>query len=155
MSNFVEKTNKVSSLSSFFSDNDKDLLTHIEQSIQEYKREKEITQIPVRLFSGKLAAQQVIIKYLHEKGLIYAEIGRLLNRNQKTVWVIYSKAIKKQKEPFLTKKDDLLVEIKIFRTRQSPLKTLILHLQQKGHSRKQIASMLNRSYKNIWMISNE
>ena len=150
-----EKSNKISNPPNFLSSNDKDLLAHIEQSIQEYKKEKQITQIPVRLFSGKLAASEVIIKYLKESGLSYAEISRIINRDQRTVWTTYSKALKKQKEPFNVKNDDLLIDIAIFSTKNKPLQTLIKHLIAKGYSKKQVASMLDRSYKNIWMIANE
>ncbi|HIJ01263.1 TPA: hypothetical protein HA363_01310, partial [Candidatus Woesearchaeota archaeon] len=74
---------------------------------------------------------------------------------QRTVWTTYSKAIKKQKEPFNVKNDDSLVDIAIFSTKNKPLQTLIKHLIAKGYSKKQVASMLDRSYKNIWMIANE
>lgn len=150
-----KKSNKISNSLTFLSSSDNDLLSHIEKSIQEYKYEKQITQIPIRLFSGKLAALEVIVKYLKENGMNYAEIGRILNRNQKTIWITYSKAIKKQKEKFILKNDDLLIDIRIFSAKKSPLQTLIKHLLSKDFSIKQIAVMLNRSYKNIWMISHE
>lgn len=155
MTNFAEKSNKISNISSFLSSNDTALLEHLEKSIIEYKKERQISQIPIRLFAGKLAAQEVIVKYLFESGLTYAQISKILGRDQRTIWTAYSKAIKKQKAPFITKNDDLLVDIKIFRERKSPLKILIMHLISRGHTLKQIASLLNRSYKNIWMISHE
>lgn len=153
MTNFAEKSNFISNLSNFLSGNDKDLLQALELFIQNYKQQKKMAQIPVRLFSGKLAASEVIVKYLKESGLSYAEISRIINRDQRTVWVTYSKAIKKQKEAFTIKNDDLLVDIALFSTKDKPLRTLIKHLIQNGYSTKQVAKMLNRSYKNIWMIA--
>ena len=58
-------------------------------------------------------------------------------------------------EPFTIKNDDILVDISIFSTKNKPLRTLIKHLVQKGYTIKQVAKILNRSYKNIWMINNE
>ncbi len=154
MEDIAEKSNFLSNLSSFLSSDDKNLLTQLERFIHDYKRTREITQIPISLFSGRLAASEVIVKYLKEKGLSYAEIAKIINRDQRTVWVTYSKAIKKQKQPFPAMKDELLIDISIFSTRKPPLHSLISHLVERGYSLKQIASMLNRSYKNIWMINN-
>lgn len=142
-------------ISNSFSSNDKDLLAHIERSIQEYKKEKQITQIPVSLFAGRLAALEVVVKYLKENGLTYAEIAKVLNRDQRTIWTTYSKAIKKQKELFEIQNDDLVVDIRIFSEKKSPLQLLVKHLLSKDFNLKQISKMLNRSYKNIWMIKNE
>jgi len=36
-----------------------------------------------------------IISYLREKEIRYSEIARLLNRDQRNVWTIYSRAVKK------------------------------------------------------------
>lgn len=155
MDEIAEKSNFISNLSSFLSSDDKNLLTQLERFIHDYKRTREITQIPISLFSGKLAASEVIVKYLKEKGLSYAEISKIIKRDQRTVWVTYSKAIKKQKQPFPAMNNELLVDVSIFSTRKPPLHSLILHLTERGYSLKQIASMLNRSYKNIWMIKNE
>ena len=155
MTNLAEKSIFISNLSNFISENDKDLLQALEVFIKDYKQNKKISQIPVRLFSGKLAALEVIVKYLKEAGMNYAQIGKALNRDQRTIWVTYSKAQKKQKEQFTVKNDDLFVDIKTFSSKKPPLKSLILYLTDRGFSSKQIASMLNRSYKNIWMIKNE
>ena len=155
MTNLAEKSIFISNLSNFISENDKDLLQALEVFIKDYKQNKKISQIPVRLFSGKLAALEVIVKYLKEAGMNYAQIGKALNSDQRTIWVTYSKAQKKQKEQFTVKNDDLFVDIKTFSSKKPPLKSLILYLTDRGFSSKQIASMLNRSYKNIWMIKNE
>jgi DNA-binding CsgD family transcriptional regulator len=155
LTNVAEKSNFISNLSNFLSGNDKDLLQALEVFIQDYKHQKIITQIPLRLFSGKLAASEVIIKYLKESGLSYAEISKIINRDQRTVWTTYSKAIKKQKELFTIKNDDILIDINIFSTKNKPLRSLIKHLILKGYSTKQVAKLLNRSYKNIWMMAHE
>ena len=39
-----------------------------------------------------------MIVYLKEQGLKYTEIAKLLDRDQRNIWTIYSKAIKKIKK---------------------------------------------------------
>lgn len=150
--NSVEKSNFISNLSIYLSDNDKDLLQALDIFIQDYKKTRQITQIPASIFSGKLAASEALIKYLKEEGLSYAEISKILKRDQRTVWTTYSKAVKKQKDPLKPKKDDILININSFCTKKPPLQALILNLEERDFSTKQIAKLLNRSYKNIWMI---
>ena len=43
----------------------------------------------------KLTMLESIISYLREKEIRYSEIARLLNRDQRNVWTIYSRAVKK------------------------------------------------------------
>ncbi len=53
--------------------------------------------IPIeRLGNEKLTVLEAIIIYLKEKGKKYSEIGKLLNRDQRNIWTIYSKAINKR-----------------------------------------------------------
>ena len=52
--------------------------------------------IPINIFENKkLTILESIITYLKEQGLKYSEIARLLNRDQRNIWTIYSRAIKK------------------------------------------------------------
>jgi DNA-directed RNA polymerase specialized sigma24 family protein len=46
----------------------------------------------------KLTILESIIVYLREKGLRYSEIAELVNRDQRNIWTIYSKTIKKQRK---------------------------------------------------------
>ncbi|MFH1289874.1 MAG: hypothetical protein ABIH92_00535, partial [Nanoarchaeota archaeon] len=57
---------------------------------------KTFAWLPVsRLRNRKLTALESIVVYLKEKGLKYSEISKLLNRDQRNIWSIYSKAILK------------------------------------------------------------
>lgn len=154
MEDIADKSNLVSITSNLISDSDKDLLTALEGFIAQYKLSKQAQHIPLRLFSDKkLGILEVIVKYLKENtALSYAEIAKLLNRDQRTVWTTYSKAIKKHKEPFRIGVDEEFIPIRSFAdTKYSPLQSLIKELEGKGHSLKDIARLTNRSYKNIWM----
>jgi|GEM_PF-2042048 len=63
--------------------------------------EKDIL-IPLSTFTKNLTALEAVISYLKQKQLRYIEIAGLLNRNQRNIWTIYSRALKKQKSVSLT-----------------------------------------------------
>ena len=154
MEDNAEKSNLVSITSNLISNADKDLLISLEGFLSQYKRSKQIQNIPLKLFSSpKLGVLEVIVKYLKENTpLTYSDIAKLLNRDQRTIWTTYSKAIKKHKEPFKINSDDEFISISAFSDMNySPLQVLINELERKGNSLKQIARLTNRSYKNIWM----
>jgi transcriptional regulator len=55
--------------------------------------------LPLSVFKDrKLTILESIIVYLREKGLRYSEIAELVNRDQRNIWTIYSKTIKKQRK---------------------------------------------------------
>jgi len=52
--------------------------------------------IPISILSNRnLTILEAVIVYLKEKGLKYSEIARLVDREQRNVWTIYSRAVKK------------------------------------------------------------
>lgn len=53
--------------------------------------------IPISIFADrKFSALEAITVYLHDKlHLKFSEIGKLLNRDQRTIWTVYSRARKK------------------------------------------------------------
>ncbi len=52
--------------------------------------------LPTLIFKNrKLTVLESIIIYLKEKGMKYSEIAELLNRDQRNIWTIYSRAVKK------------------------------------------------------------
>ena len=54
-------------------------------------------KIPSEIFRNRdLAVLESLVKYLRESlGLSYAEIASLLNRDDRTIWTVYSRAKKK------------------------------------------------------------
>jgi len=55
------------------------------------------TFLPVSIFNKNLTILESAIVYLREKGIKYAEIAKLLNRDQRNIWTIYSRAVRKIK----------------------------------------------------------
>jgi hypothetical protein len=67
---------------------DKKLLQFKETSIQ----------IPLSIFKDKqLSALEALVKFLKRIDMNYAEIGRLLGKDQRTIWTVYSRAKNKLK----------------------------------------------------------
>jgi len=55
--------------------------------------------IPLSIFKHeKLSASESIVSFLKNLGMNYAEIARLLKKDQRTIWTLYSRALKKQDE---------------------------------------------------------
>ena len=69
------------------------LLTVAEAPAERY------VNIPSFVFRDRtLAALEATVVYLKEtQGLTYAQIGRLLNRDQRTVWTSYQRAVRKRR----------------------------------------------------------
>ncbi|MEK6967793.1 MAG: hypothetical protein AABX51_04135 [Nanoarchaeota archaeon] len=52
--------------------------------------------IPLKVFSQKnLSIYESLVKHLHQEGFRFRDIAILLNRDQRTIWTIYSRARKK------------------------------------------------------------
>ncbi len=67
-----------------------------EKQKENVNADKETIYVPLSIFQNKkLTILESIILYLKEKGMKYSEIGKLLNRDQRNVWTVYSRAIKK------------------------------------------------------------
>ena len=62
------------------------------------KKESEY-KIPVSIFKNvKLSPFETIVKYLKEEMVLtYRQIGKLLNRDERNIWTVYSRATRKQK----------------------------------------------------------
>ncbi len=56
--------------------------------------------IPLRILQDRtVAVLEAIVEYLkEERDLRYSEIAELLNRDQRTIWTVYSRAKKKRKK---------------------------------------------------------
>ncbi|MEM3373894.1 MAG: hypothetical protein QXE31_01605 [Candidatus Woesearchaeota archaeon] len=53
--------------------------------------------IPLSIFEKKLTCFESICLYFKDRGLKLIEIAKLLNRNNKTIWTIYIRALKKKR----------------------------------------------------------
>jgi len=113
-------------------------------------------ELPLSLLANKgLSALEAICRYLkEEKGYRYSEIARLLNRDQRTIWVTYHNSVKKRKEPLSLPESGYTFPLTIFQDRNlSVLEALVRHLKDTYHLRyTDIAQLINRDERNIWGI---
>ena len=66
-----------------------------EKCPQQIKAKETALFLSSSIFSKKLTILEAVILHLKEKGLRYSEIAKLLERDQRNIWTIYSRAVKK------------------------------------------------------------
>ena len=135
----------------------KELFREISKIKQEYKlSDKDLLNlinkqilIPISIFFNSSPLES-LVKYLKENlNLNYNEIAKLLNRDQRTIWVTYNNINKKNIK--LNTKSKLLIPIEIFSNRKlSSLENLVSYLINLNYSFSQISQLLNRDYRTIW-----
>jgi len=60
--------------------------------------EKTLVFLPVSIMRNrKLTILESATVYLKEQGLRYSEIAKLLDRDQRNIWAIYSRIVRKKK----------------------------------------------------------
>jgi hypothetical protein len=151
----VRNTNIISNLSI---DNSENLITALESLLEVYKKRdgKELL-ISTSIFSAKLGILEALVKYLKENlALKYHEIADLLNRDDRTIWATYQKAIRKQEKRFLLNEESYDVPISLFSDRIfGPLEALVIYLKEEHNlSFNEISQLLKRSYRTIWLSYN-
>ena len=62
----------------------------------------ELSHLPISIFKDRsISVLEAIVEYLHEvKGLNFKTISTLLNRNERTIWTVYSRVQKKRAKQF-------------------------------------------------------
>ena len=111
--------------------------------------------VPVSIFKSNYSPLGCLCIYFKDKkGLTFSEVGKLLNRDARTIWLTYkkNKTIRtKLKEDF-----NLMIPTKIFSNRKlSVMENLTKELKdQKGFRFVDIAKYLGKSPKTIWCFYN-
>jgi len=120
--------------------------------------EREI-KIPVNIFRENLSPAEALCKYLKENlGLKFSEIARLINRDERTVWINYKNSAKKMREKISIKEKEgekrvEFVGLEIFSDRKlSILEALVSYLKEKGFRNSEIAEMLGKDQRNVWTL---
>jgi len=118
------------------------------------KKRKEITEnlsMPTTIFSENIGALETVIKYLKENlGMNYHEIARYLNRDERTIWTAYQKAIQKQHQMIEVKETKMFLPVSILRNRKlTVLESLIVYLKSKEMKYSEIAEIIRRDQRNI------
>jgi len=114
-------------------------------------------EIPTCIFNGKLSALETIVKYLKENlDLKYSSIAKLLNRNDRTIWITYSNSRKKYIKKFVVKDNKFFIPALIISNRSlSVLESIVSYLKDNLNLRySQIALMLHRDPRTIWTVYN-
>ncbi len=149
----IDKNNLLSILDEKLKDNYNITLNELLTTVKKIKEEKEILTIPISIFNQKISPAESLCKYLKEnKNLAYSQISKLINRNQRTLWINYRNARRKNKDKFkISKEKQIQIPVDIFSDRRlSILESLILHLKEKGMKNSEISKMLNKDIRNVW-----
>jgi len=137
----------LSILKSLSAEEKKDIISLLKEQV------KDEFSVPISVFNNnKLSCLETIVKYLKENcNLKLVRISRLLNRNSKTIWATYNKAVKKLPNKFSVKEDKISVPLSIFKDRKySILESIVAYLKDEHElSYHQISKLLNRSYRTI------
>lgn len=112
-------------------------------------------EIPLAIFRQDLSGLQAIVKYLREQyKKSYADIGKLLGRDQRTIWTEYE--CTKKSSPYPLKdlmSESVYINSSIFKSRiLSVLETVSYELKKRGYANSQIAKLLSKDQRTIWTV---
>ncbi len=110
--------------------------------------------IPATIFAQGISPAEALVKYLHEQEkLTFSAIGRLLKRDQRSIWVTYHNAAKKHKRKLAVRDDTVNVEVTIFANRELSIsEALVLHLKEEGMRNVAIAELIGKNQQNVWTL---
>jgi len=127
--------------------------------VAEDKRSKNsnlLNTMPLSILrSPKLSSLESIVKFLREnRRLSYDSIGKLLDRNPKTLAVTYAVAHKKMHESFSKEFDEDVERIpfKVFSKRLSILECICVYLKSQNNSYAKISRMINKNQRTVWTV---
>ncbi len=110
--------------------------------------------IPTGIFSDRtLSFFESLVKFLKEElKLKYSEIGQLTNRDERNIWTLYHRSLKKKGgAPLSIKPDSLGIPLSVLADRSlSILEVMVYYLRHElGIPNQKIAELLDRSPKTI------
>ncbi|MDO8643051.1 MAG: hypothetical protein Q7R76_05750 [Candidatus Woesearchaeota archaeon] len=113
----------------------------------------EETSVPVEIFAKKLSPSEAVCKFLKEnRNKSFHEIAVLLQRDDRSVWTSYTRAVHKQKSLFIISQPSPTIPLSVLANRQfSFLESVILHLAQTMKPMA-IARLLHRSAPIIYTV---
>ena len=113
--------------------------------------------IPVNIFNRRLSPLETIVKFLKENlNHSFKSIGRLLGRNQKTVWQAYNSSRKKLAIIFQEDYSKYNIPISILSDRRFSILELVASYLKENYDLNyhQIALILSRDQRTIWTVYN-
>lgn len=120
-----------------------------------FRQKHDLKAIPLSIFSTWLAPLEAIVLYMKDTlNLTYSEIARELNRDQRTIWLTYQNA--KKKNIGIVISGNYYIPLDIFKNRAlSMLENLSVYLHEvKGHAFREISDMIKKDNRTIWTVYN-
>ena len=118
---------------------------------------REEIYVPLVLFNDRrLGVLETLVKYMKENlSMSYAEIARMLNRDNRTIWATYVHAVKKVTTKF-SEVQGYLIPINIFANRNVGVLEVMAKysMQELNLTYSQIAKLLKRDPRTIWCVVN-
>lgn len=133
----------------------KDQLQLSDRQIDNYLADKKRIYAPVSIFKNSLSTLEALSIYLRDyQKISLTRIGRLLNRNVKTIWAACSRA-EKTKEKFDVDETSALIPVNIFSDRTHSLLENLVHFLhiEKGLRFSAIAKLLQLNPATIWTVN--
>jgi hypothetical protein len=109
---------------------------------------------PLSIFSEKISSLEAIVKYFaEEKKYSYKKISKILNRNERTIWTTYQRAIKKI-PGILDSSSEILIPAGVISERKLAVLESIVHFlrTEKKLSLHEISILLHRNERTIWTV---
>lgn len=120
------------------------------------KKAADAHKMPVSIFSTrKVSGLEAVSKYLKEEAkLDFKQIAKMLNRNEVTIRTSCKRASMKHPGRLDISNYSLVIPVKLFSDRsKSVLEIIVSYLHNHYNvSLKEIARLLQRSYKTIWTV---
>lgn len=127
---------------------------HLEKEIRLVQEKKYSLQLPISIFRNRLSSLEIVVKYLHEnEKRSFTEIAGLLNRDYRTIWSAYQRAVRKHLHLDVSD-SSISIPVSLFSERKyAPLEVVVSYLKEaKQLNFTEIASLLQRSPKTIWTV---
>ena len=130
-------------------------LEEISELIKSERMKEETIKIPLPIFTFKdLGPAESLVKYMKENlGMKFSEIARVLNRDDRTIWITYRNAAKKMPARIIEKieKKKILVPVSILADRRlSILESIVNYLKSKNFANIKISKVLDKDPRNIY-----
>jgi hypothetical protein len=112
-----------------------------------------VNQFPVEILSQNLSPLEAVVSYLkNNKNQKFCSIAKLLNRDERTIWVTFENAKKKQKNLIVPKKSISQVPFALLRNRHlSILESVSIFLKEKKKfTLTQISYIIKKDTSTIW-----
>ena len=102
-----------------------------------------------------LSAPEALVVYLvEEKKLSFSDIAQSLNRDRRTIWTLYNRALKKIETKFYRSTESgISIPLSALSDRDlSFTESVVVYLRQQGHKNKEIAAALGKDPRSVGLL---